>query len=230
MPMLAVLSAVAGFVDAACFLALSEVFTAHVTGNFAALASALVKPDVATLLRLAVIASFAIGAASAVVAAHGAGADEREPDAGAAARVQRAVIGVEVVWLALVLVAYAVLPGPLDAAHPLVRFAVASFAGAAMGCQSALSKLPRGAALDAPTTVMTSNFTAWVMALATRLIVRRARRPGDRTLGPRSLQLALFLAGAAAGAFGVHRLGIGAMVLPLAVLLVILVSRLQRAA
>jgi uncharacterized membrane protein YoaK (UPF0700 family) len=43
--MFVALSAVAGFADAACFLALSKVFTAHVTGNVAALASVLVTSD-----------------------------------------------------------------------------------------------------------------------------------------------------------------------------------------
>ncbi|MEX3937174.1 DUF1275 family protein [Paraburkholderia phymatum] len=47
-----VLSAVAGFVDAACFLGLSQVFTAHVTGNLAALARALVIASNVVELRV----------------------------------------------------------------------------------------------------------------------------------------------------------------------------------
>jgi len=240
MAMLAALSAVAGFVDAACFLALSQVFTAHVTGNFAALASALVKLDAATGLRLAVIVSFAGGAISAVFVAHAVGGYEREVTATATApaRVRRAVMHAEATWLLFVLVAHAALPGPLDPSHALARYAVAIFAGAAMGCQSALSRLPGDAALGAPTTVMTSNFSGWAMALGQRLLrlphdwhhPRDPHDPHDHTLTRLSLQLGLFILGAAAGASGEHRFGVAVLAAPLAGLLILGATRVSQAA
>ncbi len=209
MSMFVVLSAVAGFVDAACFLALSKVFTAHVTGNFAALASALVKPDETTGLRIAVVIAFAAGGVCAVFTARIVAIDGRA----APTRAHRAVIVVEAAWLALLLVSHAVLNDEVWA-----RYAVALCAGAAMGCQSALSKLPGEVGMGTPTTVMTSNFSAWTVALVER-VTRRERDRHDRTLVQLSLQLLLFVTGAAAGALGLHRFGIAVLGVPLALLL-----------
>lgn len=211
MSMLVALSAVAGFVDAACYLALSQVFTAHVTGNFAALASAIVSPDAATGLRIAVIAAFAVGAASAVYTARAASCGRAD----ARAHVHRTVIRVESIWLALLLVSHLALRDGLAA-----RYAIALCAGAAMGCQTALSKLPGKTALGTPTTVMTSNFAAWVVALVEWTTPRdEARDNGDRMLRQLSLQLLLFVAGAAAGAVGLHLAGIGVVLVPLVLLM-----------
>lgn len=213
--MFVALSAVAGFVDAACFVALSQVFTAHVTGNFAALASALVKHDRTTWLRLAVIISFAIGTLSAVCAAHVIVA--RGPIA--ITRTRRIVIGVEAAWLGLLLTSQAILSDDTWA-----RFAIAFFAGGAMGCQSALSKLPGALSMGTPTTVMTSNFTAWTIALVER-VSRKERPSKDRTLIQLSLQLVVFIAGAAAGALGVYRFGIFVLILPLLLLVALALTR-----
>jgi len=203
MSMIVALSAVAGFVDAACFLALSQVFTAHVTGNFAALASAIVNPDETTGLRITVITAFGVGAACAVFAARAARADA----GGAPARVHRVVIRVELAWLALLLASHFVLRDGFWA-----RYAIALCAGAAMGCQTALSKLPGKSALGTPTTVMTSNFAAWIVALV-------EYDKDDRALLQLSLQLMLFVLGAAAGAVSEHRFGIVVVAAPFALLL-----------
>lgn len=213
--MFVLLSAVAGFVDAACFLALSQVFTAHVTGNFAALASALVKPDRTIWLRLAVIVSFAIGTVSAVLAGHLI--VSRRPIA--IARARRLVIATEAAWLGLLLVSQSVFSDAVSA-----RYAIAFFAGGAMGCQSALSKLPGALSMGTPTTVMTSNFTAWTIAVVERF-TRAEREPKDRTLIQLSLQLFVFIGGAAAGALGVYRFGIVVLVLPLLFLVALTLTR-----
>ncbi len=206
--MFVVLSAVAGFVDAACFLALSKVFTAHVTGNLAALASALVKPDETTGLRIAVIVAFVGGGLCAVYAARTVTIDGRD----APMRARRAVIVVEAACLALLLVSQAVLSDEAWA-----RYAVALCAGAAMGCQSALSKLPGEVGMGTPTTVMTSNLSAWTIALVEHM-TRHERDRRDRTLVQLSLQLLLFVAGAAAGALSLHWFGIVVLGVPLALL------------
>lgn len=210
----AALSGVAGFVDAACFLALSKVFTAHVTGNFAALASALLKPDGTAWLRVTVIVAFAFGIVSAVGTARVV-ARTRLADAAPAAT-RYIVVGVEAAWLVVLLAVHA-----LPIGDPWARLSIAWFAGGAMGCQSALSKLPGRLGIGGRTTVMTTNFTEWTIAAI-------ERNPHDRALTQLSWQLLFFLAGAAAGAIGESRFGVVALVAPLAVLVILAFTRAFR--
>lgn len=56
-------------------------------------------------------------------------------------------------------------------------------------------------------------------------MTRSERDPPDSALMQLSLQSLFFLAGAAAGALGVSRFGVGALVVPLAVLAVLAVMR-----
>jgi uncharacterized membrane protein YoaK (UPF0700 family) len=60
-----VLAAIAGFVDAAGFLALFGLFTAHVTGNLAVVGAALAREHTErAAVRLAVIPVFMVGVAA----------------------------------------------------------------------------------------------------------------------------------------------------------------------
>ena len=177
------LSGVAGFVDAACFLGLSSVFTAHVTGNIAALASAFAKPSPETLLRLNVLFSFGAGVVLCCLAARRARPCVR----------RLVLLQLEATPLALL-----VLVQPLFVGTPLMRVAVATLAGAAMGCQAALNKT--GAFARQPTTVMTSNFTHWVALFV--LPADPEQPPSERREAHLRLTccLAAFCAGAALGA------------------------------
>lgn len=215
----AVLSAVAGFVDAACYLGLSQVFTAHVTGNLAALASSLVHPSSVAGLRVEVLIAFGIGAASGRLTALRSAGDAPE-------RTLQAIIRTEALWLVGLPVADLLLRG-----HALHLPAVAWFAAGAMGCQSAGGRLQ---ATARATTVMTSNYTQWSIALTDALLPVRAtaqqKRESRRLLKALTLQLAMFVIGAAAGALGEHRFGFEVIGVPLAALIVVAAFVASRAA
>lgn len=195
-----ILALVAGFVDAACFRGLSEVFTAHVTGNFAALAVAIVGPSSAVLLRVVVIAAFGGGAMIASLLTRRLTAFEP---------VMRRALLVELVMLAAVLVAHFALGG-----LPSEKLWIALFAAAAMGAQSALSKLAQG--LPSPTTVMTSNYTHWAISLVNVLapLDVESARAARAHLAQMSLLLLAFVPGAFAGAYGEARFGFWALCAP----------------
>lgn len=198
--LLPILAAVAGFVDGACFLGLSEVFTAHVTGNFAALASAAVKPSPTALLRLEVIAAFGVGVVLARFATRRLTAFEPT---------MRRGLLVELAMLAAVLAGHFAFGG-----LPLERPWVAMFAAAAMGAQSALSKLPQS--LPSPTTVMTSNYTQWTISAVDALVPpdSESGRAARAHLARMSALLLAFVPGAFAGAYGEARFGFAALSAP----------------
>jgi uncharacterized membrane protein YoaK (UPF0700 family) len=195
-----ILALVAGFVDAACFRGLSEVFTAHVTGNFAALAVAIVGPRSAVLLRVVVIAAFGVGAIIAGLLTQRLTAFEP---------IIRRSLLVELAMLAAVLAAHVAFGG-LPSEKPWV----AIFAAAAMGAQSALSKIPQG--LSSPTTVMTSNYTQWAISLVNVLAPLDAEsgRAARAHLARMSMLLLAFVPGAFAGAYGEARFGFWALWAP----------------
>src|SRR6185437_2119240 len=195
-----ILALVAGFVDAACFRGLSEVFTAHVTGNFAVLAVAIVGPRPAVLLRVVVIAAFGGGAIIASLMTRRLTAFEP---------VMRRALLVELVMLAAVLAAHFALGG-----LPSEKLWIALFAAAAMGAQSALSKFAQG--LSSPTTVMTSNYTQWAISLVNVLapLDVESARAARAHLARMSLLLLAFVPGAFAGAYGEARFGFWALWAP----------------
>jgi uncharacterized membrane protein YoaK (UPF0700 family) len=197
----AILALVAGFVDAACFRGLSQVFTAHVTGNFAALAVAIVGPSSGVVLRVVVIAAFGVGTIIALLATRRIAAFN--------AIVRRALL-VELAMLAAVLAVHFAFGG-----QPSEKPWVAMFAAAAMGAQSALSKLPQ--ALASPTTVMTSNYTQWAISLVDVLapLDVESSRAARAYLARMSLLLLAFVPGAFAGAYGEARFGFWALGAPL---------------
>lgn len=214
------LALIAGFVDAACFVGILQVFTAHVTGNIAALASAVVHDDGSSSLRITVLVAFGAGVASAWFARSATSLGEA--DTGWQRRVLQRLLGMEALWLVALVMVSTWLGPHVDTASPQARFVVA-LAGAAMGCQSAMNKLPTG--LDHPSTVMTSNYTEWVLlALDTGFGLLRGH---DREavvdalgrFGRLTVPLMCFALGALAGAFGETRAGMDVMTLPLALLL-----------
>lgn len=103
------------------------------------------------------------------------------------------------------------------AGTPLTRDAVASFAGAAMGCQAALNKT--GVFARQPTTVTTSNFMQWVALFFLPVEPDQSVSERRETHLRLTCCLAAFCAGAALGAFGQHAMGFWSLAAPLAVLL-----------
>lgn len=210
MSTIALLAAVAGFVDAACFLGLNEVFTAHVTGNIAGLASSLFKPSPVALLRVEVLIAFAVGAVAARIITLG-----RKADPGM--RTLQCIVANEALWLALAVAAELLLVDGVSK-----RYAIAGCASAAMGCQSAASNLPSGIGL--PTTVMTSNYTQWSISLLEALLARASGASQLNAAFARlvSMTVALlsFAGGAIAGAACEPAAGFVMLGVPLAALLV----------
>jgi uncharacterized membrane protein YoaK (UPF0700 family) len=204
----AVLAAVGGCVDAACFVGLFEVFTAHVTGNIAMLASEMVHPLRGMMLRAEVLAAFVCGIASAYLAMSAG-----QPASGDAG-LRRGLL-VEMAWLALLLLALAVL-GPPAAARGASAYAVTFCAGAGMGAQSTLSRL--SARLGQATSVMTSNFTMLMIGMVDLLRGRPLKPEETRQLRLLGMVLLMFSIGVAAGAAGEAHLGLGVIALPLAML------------
>lgn len=222
------LSFVAGFVDATGFIALFGVFTAHVTGNIATLASQFITPSAAAPLKLAVIFSFMAGAAITGLAADRPGASHND--------VLRRALAVEVLWLALLLGAGLWLGGMHDPT-PSWAWIEACVAGAAMGGQNAMSKLPTGMTISSA--AMTSDLAQWSV-LATHLVrlaltgraaaapdgaqagAHATARAADRqralaTFVELTFVLAAFAAGAAAGALAWTPLRFSGLAAPLAI-------------
>ena len=215
--LMTLLSVVAGFVDAACFLGLNQVFTAHVTCNIAAFASSFVNPLPDGALRVAVLGAFAIGATGGRAAQIWFDRTQRPRG------LDPFVCG-EALWLALLLVANLFLPD-----EPLKQYALGSCAAAAMGCQSAGTGLRTEMRL--PTTVMTSNFTQWAIALFDVLApgIRPApRREAFHDFMRLTLLLVAFGMGALAGALGEHRFGFSVLVVPLFALSIAIIALMSK--
>jgi uncharacterized membrane protein YoaK (UPF0700 family) len=165
----ALLSAVAGYVDAAGFLALFGLFTAHVTGDLVAAGAVVAEHSrLGVVGRLAMIPVFMSSVAATALFAR---AIRR--------RGQRPLVGL----LALMTVALAVFCATGVALHRFVNgpdaWAVA-LTGAtgviAMGIQNTLMRdTLRGLC---PTTMMTGNLTQFTIDLVELLVARPA---GDRT-------------------------------------------------
>jgi uncharacterized membrane protein YoaK (UPF0700 family) len=125
----------------------------------------------------------------------------------------RRVLLVELAMLTLVLAGHFALSG-----LPLERLWIAISAAAAMGAQSALSKLPHS--LPSPTTVMTSNYTQWAICVVDALAAPDAAsgRAARAQLAALSALLLAFVPGAFAGAYAEARFGFAALLAPLLVI------------
>ncbi len=203
------LACVAGCVDTVGFVALFGVFTAHVTGNFVLIGSALTHAPGNVLLKLLVFPAVVAGVALARVAVLGF---ERQ---GRAALPPMLVLQVSLLG-GFMLLGWAA--SPIHDTNALLP-ALAGITGAvAMGLQNAVGRLLLPAV--APTTVMTGNVTQVVIDAVDRL--RGAadavtRRRAVRVLG----SFAAFGLGAIAGAFSFLLAGSAALLLPMVVLVIL---------
>lgn len=186
------LAFVAGFVDAAAFIALAGLFTAHVTGNFILIGAALVSASGGIVAKLLALPVFIVAvAATRVIARMLAG--RRLP-------VLRCLLGVE----ALIVVGFGtagLILSPLGSPDSPAAVLVGMLGVAAMGVQNAIGRL----ALShlAATTVMTVNVTQTVLD-AVDLALGEAGAANLKGRLQRMLPaVAFFAVGALAGAFGV---------------------------
>jgi uncharacterized membrane protein YoaK (UPF0700 family) len=208
------LSAVAGFVDAAGFVALFGLFTAHVTGELVAAGAFVAEgPTWSMLVRLAMIPLFMIAVGAAVLLARWQKRRKAAP---------------VVSLLALMTAALAIFCVTGIALHPLSRapdnWAVGIVGGmgvVAMGFQNALMKDVLKS--SCPTTFMTGNLTQVTIDLvelffesadldaATRATARAAARARLFKFG---LPLAGFVVGAGAGAYLTRAIGLASVAVP----------------
>jgi uncharacterized membrane protein YoaK (UPF0700 family) len=205
----ALLSGVAGYVDAAGFASLFGLFPAHLTGELVgdaiAFSSAHPREHATHFWMLPVFVC------SVIVAAFAARVLRRSG--------QRPLAGL----LALITVALALfsLSEPLARAfHESARFTMLASGGcavAAMGFQNALMR--ESLITSCPTTVMTGNLTLVVIDLADRVFCKlmrpspRDRRPRSR-LGPVALALGAFLICAVLGGLLTRACGSLSVALP----------------
>ncbi|KQP95509.1 YoaK family protein [Methylobacterium sp. Leaf117] len=211
------LAFVAGFVDAAAFIALAGLFTAHVTGNFVLLGAELVSTSVGVVAKLLALPAFVIAVAVTRLLAL---ALERR---GAAPL--RWLLALEIVLLAGFAVMGLAL-SPLGSPDGAAAVTVGMMGVAAMGVQNAIGRL--GLAHLAATTVMTVNITQAVIDLVDWA---RGAVPPDgpargrlRRMVPAVLAFAI---GALAGAFGVAAWSFGCLAIPIAALIGLMLLRLD---
>jgi uncharacterized membrane protein YoaK (UPF0700 family) len=209
----AALAFVAGFVDAAAFIALTGLFTAHVTGNFVLIGAELIAHAtgvLAKLLALPVFVGAVAGARVLAVLLERRGFDPLPW-----------LLTVETVLLAGFGLC-GTLGAPLGAADGAPAIAVGMLAVAAMGLQNAIGRLSLGHL--APTTVMTVSVSQAVID-ATDLMLGTADDLGRiRTRFLRVLPaIAAFAAGALCGAYGIAHLAFGCIVLPLGILIALII-------
>lgn len=203
----------AGFVDAAAFIALAGLFTAHVTGNFVLLGAELVSASTGVIAKVLALPAFILAVMATRLVAL---ALERRRLA-----LLRYLLGIEAFVLAC-FGAFGLALAPFASPDTLPAVFVSMLGVTAMGIQNAIGRLSLGHL--AATTVMTVNVTQTVLD-ATDLW-KGTSGPDDpaRTRLRRMLPAVLaFAAGALAGAFGVAAWSFWCLTVPVAVLAALMV-------
>ncbi|MCY1643474.1 YoaK family protein [Methylorubrum sp. SL192] len=207
------LAFVAGFFDAAAFIALTGLFTAHVTGNFVLIGAELVASSTGVLAKLLALPVFLAAVAGARVLALLLQRRDADP--------LPWLLAVEAVLLAGFGLCGS-LWAPLDAPDGAPALIVGMLAVAAMGVQNAIGRLSLGHL--APTTVMTVSVSQAVID-AMDLALRTSGSPAQtRARLLRVLPaIVTFAAGALCGAFGIAHLAFGCITLPIMILIGLIV-------
>ncbi len=199
------LSANAGYVDTAGFLALQGLFTAHVTGNFVTLGAALVQGSSGVLAKLLALPVFCVVVMLSRLAANSLQKRNREP--------MKSLLGVKLVLLTLGAV-MAVWLGPFPHGDSLAAISTGMVLVAAMAIQNAVSRIHL--ASSPPTTLMTGSTTQLMIDISDLLLgmngeaaaVARAR------LQKIAVIVAAFALGCGLGALAFHVVGVWCFVFP----------------
>lgn len=203
----------AGFVDAAAFIALTGLFTAHVTGNFVLIGAELVSTSSGVLAKLLALPVFILAVALTRLITLGLERRGSEP--------LRPLLALEAAVLTAFAIAGVTL-SPLGSPDGVRAISVGMLGVAAMGIQNGIGRLVIGHL--AATTVMTVNVTQAVIDLTDRLCgAKLSGQTGTRLRRTLSAVLA-FAAGALAGAFGVTALSFWCMLVPALVLVGLLIT------
>lgn len=207
------LAFVAGFVDAAAFIALAGLFTAHVTGNFVMIGAELVSTSVGVVAKLLALPVFVLAVAGTrllALALEGRGIAPL-----------RWLLCLETLLLAGFCLAGLAL-APLGSPDGAAAVSVGMLAVAAMGAQNAIGRL--GLPHLAATTVMTVNVTQAVIDLVDWARGAVAPDGAARTRMRRMLPAVLaFAVGALAGAFGVAAWSFACLAIPIVALCALMV-------
>jgi uncharacterized membrane protein YoaK (UPF0700 family) len=200
----------AGFVDTLGFVALFSFFTAHVTGNFVVLGSALTEPLHGLVAKVLALPMFIIAVGAARL--YGRSLDRR----GVAAA--RRFLALEAVFLA-VFMTLGLLAAPLTNGDSPMAVITALSGVVAMGIQNAASRTVF--ANLSPTTVMTGNVTQLVIDCVDLLAgVPVADAPQLRARIRRFWPpVVAFAFGAACGALGYRSAGFLSLLLPTTIVL-----------
>jgi uncharacterized membrane protein YoaK (UPF0700 family) len=210
------LSAVAGYVDAAGFVCLFGLFPAHLTGEIVGLTVS-VSSGVPLRLRVLMLPAFLTAVGLAVVIARLVGRRGRPP--------LLALLGLMTLALLLFTVAGFALPELGNASHPVPVLMLSAVA--AMAFQNTFMREAVGT--NCPTTVMTGNMTQFVIELVDLFILRawgRAsgmtsteRHKADARLKLVATALAAFTIGAALGGWLTGMVGPRSMAVPTLIVL-----------
>jgi len=222
----ATLSAVAGYVDTAGFLALFGMFPAHLTGNLVSAGAAMsthLKVGVGT--RLAMIPLFMAAVAVSAVVARRARAEGRSPVV--------PLLGLMTISLAVFCVTGMFLHRFATGADTWAVLCIGGTAVTAMGVQNALMREALGSCCS--TTVMTGNLTQFTIDLVDVLVSLPGSDPVRRvSAGARlfkfGLPVAGFLVGAIAGGGLTTLFGLSSIALPTAVAALLTGAARRRAA
>lgn len=201
------LSFVAGFVDAAGFIALAGLFTAHVTGNFVLIGAELVAASTGVLAKLLALPVFILAVAATRVIA--LALERRNLQA------MRPLLLIE----AALLVAFAVtgaLLSPLGSPDGARAIVVGMLGVAAMGVQNGVGRLVIGHL--AATTVMTVNVAQAAIDLTDRLFGIGRTEAATARLRRTLPTVLAFAVGALSGAFAVAAISFWCALLPVIVL------------
>ena len=202
------LAFVAGFVDAAAFIALTGLFTAHVTGNFVLIGAELVSTSTGVLAKLLALPTFILAVAVTRLIAL---ALERR-----GASPLRPLLALE----AAALIAFAIVGAalsPLGSPDGAKAIGVGMLGVAAMGIQNGIGRLVIGHL--AATTVMTVNVTQAVIDLTDHVCGTTLGAQAATRLRRTLSAVLAFAVGTLAGAFGVAVLSFACVLVPAIVLI-----------
>lgn len=207
------LAFLAGYVDALGFVALSGLFTAHVTGNFILIGAALANPDhPSVLLKLLAFPAFIGGVVLARILT--AAAERRQASA------LRPALLLELVLL-LGFMGAGMAGEPFGREPGALAVAAGMLGAGAMGVHSGASRLLLGHL--APTSMMTGNVTQIVIDVVD--LLRGQHDPGQGARFAKFLwPIAAFAAGCITAAFAFRWFGFAALALPSLILLGLLLS------
>jgi len=206
----AALAFTAGFVDTLGFVALFSFFTAHVTGNFVVLGSALTQPLHGLVAKVLALPMFIIAVGAARL--YGRSLDRR----GLAAAPR--FLATQAVFLAVFMV-LGLLAAPMTDGDSPLAVVTALCGVVAMGIQNAASRTVF--ANLSPTTVMTGNVTQLVIDCMD--VLANSSAPEAPALRARIKRfwppVLAFAAGAAGGALGYKLAGFLSLLMPTAIVL-----------